>query len=268
MDLHQILTSLFFGLIEGFTEFIPVSSTGHLILSSYFFHFTSPGNLYQILIQPGALFAIVGVYWSQLLKIAQDFFKKQDVRRFVLSLFIGCLPALIVGFLLHELIKTVFLNSLCLICCSLIFGGIILILVDRLDQTPRYLSARSYPLSLCLKIGLFQCLALIPGISRSGSTIVGALLMGTDKRSAAEFSFFLALPTMIAACSYDLLKNYDKLSHTDELSIMLGFITAFLSGLFVVRRLLDYVSSHGYAVFGWWRIFCGSLGLITFLVFG
>ena len=144
----------------------------------------------------------------------------------------------------------------------LILGGIALLIVDRMSLKPKYNDIMDYPLSLCFKIGLFQCLALIPGTSRSGATIAGSLLMGTDKRSAAEFSFFLAMPTMAGAFVYDLYKNYDVLSIDDMKFILVGFVMAFLAAIIVVRALLDFISRHGFAIFAWWRMGVGSVGLI------
>jgi undecaprenyl-diphosphatase len=154
-----------------------------------------------------------------------------------------------------------------LICIVLIAGGAILLFVDRLSRTPVYTEIMDYPLSLCFKIGLFQCLALIPGTSRSGATIAGALLMGTDKRSAAEFSFFLAMPTMAGAFAFDLYKNRNFLSFDDTVIIAAGFAMAFVSALIVVRHLLDFVSSHGFSVFAWWRIAVGVAGMAGLLFY-
>ena len=145
-------------------------------------------------------------------------------------------------------------------------AGSILLWVDRLELKPRYTNVMEYPLSLCLKIGLIQCFAMIPGTSRSGATIVGALLLGTDKRSAAEFSFFLAMPTMAGAFAYDLYKNRHILTLNDASLIVVGFIAAFIAGVFVVRYLLDYVSRHGFGLFAWWRLVVGTLGLIALIL--
>ena len=150
----------------------------------------------------------------------------------------------------------------------LVIGGGILLAVDRMSLAPRYTDIMDIPPSTAFKIGLCQCLALIPGVSRSGSTIVGALFLGTDKRTAAEFSFFLAMPTMAGAFAYDLYKNVDKLSMDDATLIVLGFISAFASGLIVVRYILDFISKRGLSFFGWWRILVGGLGLIMIAMYG
>ena len=150
----------------------------------------------------------------------------------------------------------------------LLLGGFVLLAVDRMKFEPRHTQIMDYPLSLCLKIGLFQCLALIPGTSRSGATIVGSLLMGTDKRSAAEFSFFLAMPTMAGAFAYDLYKNRDVLSFDDSMLIVTGFLCAFVTAVIVVRYVLDFISKNGFALFAWWRIIVGAAGLAALYVFG
>ena len=172
------------------------------------------------------------------------------------------------GVAAHGFIKTVLFETPKLICIMLILGGLVLLWIDRLELKPKYHDAMDFPLSLCLKIGLFQCLALIPGTSRSGSTIVGALLMGTDKRSAAEFSFFLAMPTMAGAFAYDLYKNRDVLSAADLPVIAVGFVAAFVMAVIVVRHLLDYVSRQGFALFAWWRLIVGVVGLAALFIWG
>ena len=173
-----------------------------------------------------------------------------------------------IGALAHDFIKSVLFESPGMICVVLIVGGFILLAIDRMKLEPRYTNVMDYPLSLAFKIGLFQCLAMVPGTSRSGATIVGALLMGTDKRSAAEFSFFLAMPTMAGAFALDLYKNYALLGESDIAAIVVGFVVAFIAGVVVVRGLLDFVSRHGFAVFAWWRILVGSAGLIGLWLVG
>jgi len=180
---------------------------------------------------------------------------------------IAFLPAAAIGAVLHGFIKGVLFNPL-LVCCTLIIGGLLLIVVDGLRLEVRETDATRFSLPMYLKIGLFQCLAMIPGVSRSGATIVGAMLMGADKRAAAEFSFFLAMPTMAGAFAYELLKSYKTLSLNDGAMIVAGFLAAFVAGLIVVRSLLAYVSRHGFGLFGWWRIVVGSAGLAGLVVYG
>jgi undecaprenyl-diphosphatase len=266
MEIQTIVEALFLGLLEGLTEFIPVSSTGHLLLAGHFLGFESNGKTFEVLIQLGAILAILTVYFGRLLKIARDLPNDPKTRRFVIGVLVAFLPAVVIGVLAHNVIKTVLFESPMLICVMLIIGGLILLWVDRLELKPRYTSVMDYPLSLCLKIGLIQCFAMIPGTSRSGATIVGALLLGTDKRSAAEFSFFLAMPTMAGAFGYDLIKNRHILTLNDASLIAVGFIAAFIAGVFVVRYLLDYVSRHGFGLFAWWRLVVGTLGLIALIL--
>jgi undecaprenyl-diphosphatase len=262
---QTIIGALVLGLVEGLTEFIPVSSTGHILLLGHFIGFKSTGKTFEVLIQLGAIFAIVWAYLFRLISLARDFPTSPTARRFVFGVLLAFLPAAAAGVMLHGFIKEVLFETPVLICITLIVGGLILLLVDRLNRTPVYDDVMQYPLSLCLKIGLFQCLALIPGTSRSGATIAGALLMGTDKRSAAEFSFYLAMPTMAGAFAYDLFKNRDVLDLNDFWIIAIGFVMAFISALFVVRHLLDYVSRHGFALFAYWRIAVGAVGLVLLL---
>lgn len=256
------------GLIEGLTEFIPVSSTGHLLLAGHFLGFNSPGKSFEVLIQLGAILAILTVYAAKLLRLLVDLPRDARTRRFVLAVLIAFLPAMAIGAVAHGFIKSVLFETPMLICITLIVGGIVLFVVDRLPLQPRTHDAMDIPLTTALAVGFFQCLAMIPGVSRSGSTIVGALLLGMSKRAATEFSFFLAMPTMAGAFAYDLYKNHSLLSLNDGLNIALGFAVSFVAGVFVVRYLLDFVSRHGFAPFAWWRILVGGIGLGALLVLG
>ena len=249
------------GLLEGLTEFIPVSSTGHVLLAGHFLGFNSTGKSFEVLIQLGAILAILTVYAARLLDILLKLPSDKRTQRFVAGILIAFLPAAVIGALGHSFIKSVLFETPMLICIMLILGGIVLLVVDRMAPEPRYHDVMDFPPSLAFKIGLCQCLAMIPGVSRSGSTIVGSMLLGADKRSAAEFSFFLAMPTMAGAFAYDLYKNWSRLAPDDVTGIALGFGTAFIAGVFVVKYLLGYVSRHGYALFGWWRIVVGAIGL-------
>lgn len=259
---------LLLGILEGLTEFIPVSSTGHVLLAGHFLGFDSPGKTFEVLIQLGAILAILSVYagklWSMVVALPYD----ARTRRFVVGILLAFLPAAIIGALGHSFIKSVLFETPMLICIMLILGGIVLLVVDRLPLRPVHHDVMDFPPSLAFKIGLAQCLAMIPGVSRSGSTIVGAMLLGADKRAAAEFSFFLAMPTMAGAFAYDLYKNWNVLKPDDVAGIALGFVTAFVCGAFVVKYLLGFVSRHGYALFGWWRIIVGSAALAALLLLG
>jgi len=256
------------GLIEGLTEFIPVSSTGHLLLVGHFLGFNSPGKTFEVLIQLGAILAILSVYAAKLLRLLIDLPSDARTRHFVLGVLVAFLPAALIGAVAHKYIKEILFDSPALICTMLIVGGVVLLAVDKMRLEPRYHDAMDLPLTTALAIGLFQCLAMVPGVSRSGSSIVGALLLGADKRAATEFSFFLAMPTMAGAFAYDLYKNYGILGVQDVRSIALGFVVSFVAGVIVVRYLLDFVSRHGFAPFAWWRIVVGGAGLGALIVLG
>ncbi|MGB6118766.1 MAG: undecaprenyl-diphosphate phosphatase [Mesorhizobium sp.] len=265
---QSIFSAILLGLIEGLTEFLPVSSTGHILLAGHFLGFESTGKVFEIVIQLGAILAILSVYFARLWKMLIDFPSDARTRRFVAGILIAFLPAAFIGALAHDFIKTVLFESPMLICVTLILGGIVLLVVDRWQIQPKYKDAMDLPLGVCLAIGFFQCLAMIPGTSRSGATIVGALLLGADKRTAAEFSFFLAMPTMAGAVAYDLFKNRDVLSGSDFTVIAIGFVMAFISAVVVVRALLDYISRRGYSLFGWWRIVVGVVAGLGLLIWG
>ena len=268
MSSIQLLQSLILGFVEGCTEFLPVSSTGHLLLLQHFFGLDGEANkTFAILVQLGAILAIVTAYFGRLLQVAKDLPTSPAARHFVIGVLIAFLPAALVGAVLHGFIKGVLFNPF-VVCISLIVGGFVLMIVDEVDLKPRHTDAATFPLPMCLGVGAIQCLAMIPGVSRSGATIVGAMLLGADKRSAAEFSFFLAMPTMAGAFAYDLLKSYKLLAFTDVANIAVGFIAAFAAGLFVVKAFLAYISRHGFTPFAWWRILVGSAGLAGLLVAG
>ena len=262
------ITSLFLGFLEGLTEFLPVSSTGHLLLAGHFLGFESAGKTFEVVIQLGAILAILGVYAGKLIAVFRAAPHDPAARHFILSVLVAFFPAVIIGVLAHDFIKSVLFETPKLIAVMLILGGVILLIVDRLPLKPRHDDAMRFSIPMALAIGLVQCLAMIPGVSRSGSTIVGALFMGASKRAAAEFSFFLSMPTMIGAVAYDLFKNRDVLDSAAWSEIAIGFVAAFVSALVVVRWLLGYVSRRGYSLFGWWRIIVGAVALIALLIWG
>jgi undecaprenyl-diphosphatase len=264
----QTLQVILLGLIEGLTEFLPVSSTGHILLVGHFLDFHSPGKTFEVLIQLGAILAILTVYSAKLLRLAFDLPRSARARWFVLGVVVACLPAAVIGVIGHRFIKGVLFEAPWLICTTLIVGGVVLLSVDKLRLPKRHFEAMDYPVSLAFIIGLCQTVAMIPGVSRSGATIVGALLLGADKRSATEFSFYLAMPTMAGAFAYDLYRNYDILQVDDVFNIVLGFGMSFVAGVVVVRYLLDFVSRHGFAPFAWWRIVVGGMGLGALAVLG
>jgi len=268
LDHNPYLVAALLGVLEGLTEFIPVSSTGHILLAGHFLGFESTGKAFEVLIQLGAILAILSVYAGRLAALIRALPTDPAARRFVTAVLLAFLPAVLFGVALHGFIKTVLFETPLLVAVMLVVGGVVLLWVDRRPESPRYQDAMDFPLPMAFKIGLFQALALVPGVSRSGATIVGALLLGASKRSAAEFSFFLSMPTMAGAFGYDLYRNRHVLSMDDAALIAIGFVCAFLAAVLVVRGLLDFVSRRGYAIFGWWRIVVGAVALVALLAGG
>jgi undecaprenyl-diphosphatase len=260
----DIIKAIILGVVEGLTEFIPVSSTGHLLLMQRFFGFGDDnfGKSFAVLIQFGAILALLSIYSVRLWQLFIGMFNSPQARRFILGVLIAFLPAAVVGALAYKLIKEVLFNPW-IVCISLIVGGAILFWVDRLDLKPRYRDVTTFSLPTYLIIGIAQCASMIPGVSRSGATIVSAMLLGADRRAAAEFSFWLAMPTMAGAFAYDLYKDHGHLSQSNLLIIAVGFIVSFIAAWFVVKTFLGYVSRNGFTLFVWWRIVVGALGLIA-----
>jgi len=267
MDPKAIIDAIGLGVVEGVTEFIPVSSTAHLLLAGRLLGFTSAGPAFEVLIQLGAIIALLSVYAARLWQLVTDLPRDRTTQRFALGIVIAFLPSAIFGVIFHRIITEVFFHSVTLISIALILGGFVLLALDRMTLRPRHTNIMDYPLGLAFGIGLFQCLALVPGVSRSGATIAGALILGTDKRSAAEYSFFLAMPTMAGAFAYDLYKNIDTMSGSAAALIAIGFIVAFLSALLVVRSFLAFVGRYGFAPFAYWRIAVGVAGLVAVVFF-
>jgi undecaprenyl-diphosphatase len=262
--LFDLVKAFVLGVVEGLTEFLPVSSTGHLLLVERFFGFADEefGKTFAVLIQFGAILALLSIYFSRIWHLATNMFTDPQARRFVIGLFIAFLPAAVVGALAHGFIKAVLFN-VWIVCFTLIVGGAILLWVDRTNLSTRYHDATKFSLPMYLIIGLAQCLSMIPGTSRAGATIVAAMLLGADRRSAAEFSFWLAMPTMAGAFVYDLYKSHGQLSMNNAGIITFGFIVSFICAWIVVKTFLDYVQRHGFALFAWWRVIVGTLGLIA-----
>lgn len=257
------LTAALLGLLEGLTEFLPVSSTGHILLAGHFLGFESKGKTFEVVIQLGAILALFSYYAATVAGLLMRARSDEAARRALVSLGLAFLPAVLVGLAAHEFVKTVLFETPMLIALMLILGGIVLVVIDRVAPDPVHFDAYSLPFRKSLAIGVFQCLALVPGVSRSGATIVGALLIGVEKRAAAEFSFLLSLPTMGAAVAFDLFQNFAILDLGAIWEISVGFSVAFVTALLVVRWLLNYISRHGYALFGWWRIIVGSVALVA-----
>ena len=250
------------GVIEGLTEFIPVSSTGMLLLTKKALGLPDGfWDTFAVLIQLGAILAVVVLYfgrlWSVVLRLPHD----KQARHFVLSVLVSFLPAAVLGVLLHDFIKSVLFDSPNVQCISLILGGLVLLVIDRIAPAPIRPDAMKLPLGTALAIGFFQVFAMVPGVSRSGATIVGSMLMGVDKRAAAEFSFFLAIPTMAGAFAVDAWKSRDQLAAANLELVAIGFVVSFLVALLVIKAMLAIVTRRGLAPFGWLRIAVGGIGL-------
>lgn len=260
--LIDIVKAGFLGIVEGLTEYLPVSSTGHLLLIDHFFGFDDQdfGKSFAILIQFGAILALLSIYFGRLWKLMLGVFNSQDDRRFVIGVLIAFLPAAVIGALFGSWVKQHLFNPW-IISISLILGGLVLLWLERLNLKPVYYDATRFPLVTYLIIGVCQCVAMIPGVSRSGATIVSAMLLGTDRRSAAEFSFWLAMPTMAGAFAYDIYKSGAQFSNDNIIIIAIGFITSFVFGWIVVKTFLGYVQRHGFGLFAWWRIIVGAAAL-------
>jgi undecaprenyl-diphosphatase len=260
----DVIKAIFLGVVEGLTEFIPVSSTGHLLLVGHFFGFDDEdfGKAFDVLIQLGAILALLSIYFSRLWKLFLGMFNDPAAQRFIIGVLIAFFPAMVLGALAYGFIKSVLFN-VWIVCIMLVIGGFVLLWIDRLDLKPRYHDATKFSLPMYLGIGVMQCLSMVPGVSRAGATIVGAMLLGADKRAATEFSFWLAMPTMVGAFAFEAFKSRHEFAGGNGLIIAIGFAVSFVCGWFVVKTLLDYVSRHGFALFAWWRIVVGALGLIA-----
>jgi undecaprenyl-diphosphatase len=258
---ETIWQAILLGLVEGLTEFLPVSSTGHLILLVDILQFSGPpGKVFEIVIQLGAILAICWLYRAMLWRTALHLHDRPESRRFVFNLFIAFLPAAVLGVAFHGFIKQVLFSPL-VVSVMLILGGIAILLIERFKPAPKTGNVEEMDWKLALKIGFCQALAMIPGTSRSGATIMGGMLFGLERKAATEFSFFLAIPTMLAATVYDLYKNWSLLTPDGWEIIAIGFATAFICALLIVKWLVNFVSRHGYVPFAWYRIALGSLML-------
>ncbi|MBU6339029.1 MAG: undecaprenyl-diphosphate phosphatase [Rickettsiales bacterium] len=257
----DLFKTIFLGIIEGLTEFIPVSSTAHLLIASYLIDFQSiKNNLFEIVIQVGAIFAVCIIYRKKIFDVIFNLNQKNQ-QKFSINLALAFLPAVFFGALFHDLIKQ-FLFSTFVIAISLIIGGVIMIIVEYTKRKSETNNIDDITFSKALYIGLFQCLAMIPGISRSGATIIGGLLLKLDRKTATEFSFFLAIPTIFAATVYDLSKNISTLTFSNVELLLIGTLSAFISAIFVIKWFLSYVSKNNFVIFGVYRIIVGIVILI------
>ena len=263
MDISLYFSSLILGLIEGATEFLPVSSTGHLIIAGELLKFNHPSaHVFEIFIQLGAILAIVVEYRQILSEVALSAFNNRTSQNFILRLFIACLPAAILGLLFHKVIKA-YLFSPYYVSLALIIGGVIMIAIEKKPLKIKTESTNEISMMQAFKIGCAQCLSLIPGVSRAAATIMGGMLAGLSRKTATEFSFYLAIPIITAAALFDLLKNFHELVPQDLPIFIIGFVTAFLSAYAVIKLFIRFVATHTFISFAWYRII---LGMIVFCI--
>ena len=265
MDSTALWQAILLGIVEGLTEFLPVSSTGHLILLVDLLQFSGPpGKVFEIVIQLGAILAICWLYRWRFINALAAAPSDAIQRRFLMNIVIAFLPAAVLGVAFHSTIKEVLFNPL-VVASMLVLGGIAILLIEKFRPAPRYAEVEEFSMALAVKIGFCQALAMVPGVSRSGATIMGALLLGAERKAATEFSFFLAIPTMFGAVTYDLYKNWGQLTGEGWGIIAIGFITAFLAAMLVVRYAIAFISRHGFAPFAWYRIVLGGVMLAVLL---
>jgi undecaprenyl-diphosphatase len=250
-------TAALLGILQGVTEFLPISSTAHLLIASQLIGFSDPGGVFTVMIQLGSIVAVMWLYRAKLTTVVRGLPSDPDARRFVVMLLVAVIPALVAGALLSDFVKSVLYESPRAIASAFILGGLVMLWVERRGPRPVIGNAEQTSTTRAFGIGMFQTLALLPGVSRSGSTIVGGMLMGLDRAAAAEFSFFLAMPTMAAAFAHDLIDVRHQLTTDRALEIAIGFVMAFLASLAVVRPFLRFVGRSGFAPFAWYRIVAG-----------
>jgi undecaprenyl-diphosphatase len=257
------LDAALLGVVQGLTEFLPVSSTAHLLIGARLLGFDDPGGVFTVMIQLGSIMAVMGLYRAKILHVLRGLPSDADARHFVLMIVVAFLPAAIAGALFADFVKRVLYTTPTVIAVSFISGGLVMLVVERYRPAATVLNADHTSVSRALAIGTCQVLALVPGVSRSGATIVGAMLMGLDRPAAAEFSFFLAMPTMAAAFAHDLIKVRHHLSTERALEIAIGFVMAFIASALVVKPFLAIVRRSGFVPFAWYRILAGIVLFAT-----
>lgn len=266
MDLLSFLHSILMGFVEGLTEFIPVSSTGHLIITGDLLQVTGEtAKTFEVFIQLGAILAVCWFYRGKLMEVLRGLPSEPTAQRFVFNLMIAVLPAAVLGLTLHKLIKHHLFQPLT-VAIALVAGGIIMLMIERFARQPHIESVDQLGWRDALKLGIAQAVALFPGVSRSGATIMGGLAFGLSRQAATEFSFFLAIPTMLMATGYDLFKALPHLQASDVQFFAIGFVVAFLSALAAVKGLLLYVANHNFRWFAYYRILFGTAVFLYFWV--
>lgn len=258
-----LLAAALLGIVQGVTEFLPVSSTAHLLLVSKAIGFEDPQGVFTVMIQLGSILAVVWIYRVKLITIVKSLGVSEDARRFALAVIVATLPALIAGALFAGYIKRILYDSPRVWAFAFIAGGLVMLILERRLRTPVVQRADDTPLPRALMVGAAQTLALVPGVSRSGATIIGGMAAGLSRSAAAEFSFFVAIPTMSAAFAHDLVEVAGHLSAERSLEIAVGLVMAFLSSLIVIKPFLAFVTRSGFAPFAWYRIALGVALLVA-----
>jgi undecaprenyl-diphosphatase len=263
LDPLLLLKALILGVVEGLTEFLPISSTGHLILAADLLNFNDEkGKVFEVFIQTGAMLAIVWEYRARLWGVARRSAYDQRARQFISNIVIAFIPAAALGLLVGNMIKAHLFKPVP-VATAFIVGAFIILWAERRQQSIRVQTVEEMTWQDALKVGCAQCFALIPGTSRSGATIIGGMLFGLSRKAATEFSFFLAIPTLIGAGAYDLIKNRTLFSVADIPTMSVGLIAAFISAFICVRWLLRYITTHDFTIFAWYRIVFGVVVLFT-----
>ncbi len=264
MDLILLFKAFILGLVEGATEFLPISSTGHLIIAGDLLNFNDgKGNVFEIVIQLGAILAVCFEFRKRLVNTVVHMTNDASAQGFTINLIIAFIPAALLGLMFHDFIKQ-YLFSPITVAIALIIGGFAILLIEKYTSHSATDQIETITKTQALKIGLAQSLALVPGVSRAGATILGGMVFGLTRQTATEFSFFLAIPIMFAATAYDLIKSWNMLSVADLPLFAVGFITAFLSALLVIKVLIKYVANHDFTAFAWYRIIFGTAVLLYF----
>ena len=266
--MHDILNAIWLGIVEGLTEFLPVSSTAHLLVAENFLGLDKDQwEAFTVVIQLGAVLAVVAVYWGKIWQVLSGLFSDPKARHFALAVVVAFLPSAILGVAVIKFINNYLLDparALPVIAATWILGGILILIFERIAPTPRYTDPDTLPLSKAFQIGLCQCLSLIPGVSRSGATILGGELLGVERKAAAAFTFYLAVPTMLGATVFELYKQHAALTATNMKLIAVGFVVSFIVGYIVVKTFITFIGRYGLKPFGWYRLAVG-LALIGLL---
>ncbi len=263
----DIIKAIILGIVEGLTEFLPVSSTGHLIIINEWLSFSEQFTItFDIVIQLGAILAVIVLFWDRLYPFNKPKEKRDKIFRLWILTVIGVLPAVFFGVLFDDIIEKYLFNPL-VVAVMLIIGGIVFFVVEKFDRKSEITNVDKLTYKKAFFIGLIQCLAMIPGTSRSASTIIGGMFLGLSRVVAAEFSFFLAIPTMIGATGYSLFKTSFALTGSEFVVLLVGFVISFIVALFVIKLFLDYVKKHDFKVFGYYRIILGVVVIAYFTLF-